>query len=141
MFCIWFTNHVLDDKFFPLGLNWMMGADIGTSRNQVLGQIFPLESNCKVYFQGYGGSNDIKHWKCLLPPNVILQYIILVLWFWYAMLLIINVLNLALILSMLLNSAKVRSIYLLRAVGNRKVNLKLKSTIIIILFLLQNCNR
>merc|ERR1712018_710708 len=48
-------------------------------------------------------------------------------WFWYAMLLIVNVVNLALIISMILNSAKVRSIYLIRAVGSRKLRKELKN--------------
>ena len=100
----------------------MMFSSKFGDKKKVLARIFPLESNCNVTITGTGAGEDITNFKCLLPPNVLLQYIILVLWFWYAMLLVVNVVNLALIISMLLNSAKVRSMYLMRAVGSRKVN-------------------
>ena len=130
IFCIWFNNQVLDHKFLSLGVKWAMAANFGLERNQALSQIFPLESNCKTRIGATGGEEDVLHLRCLLPPNVVLQYLIVIIWFWYAMLLVVNVLNLALVLSMLLNSAKVRSMYLLRAVGNRKVNITMKYAII-----------
>ena len=101
-----------------------------SEKNQALAQIFPLESNCNIRIGATGGKDDERNMKCLLPPNVLLQYIIVIIWFWYAMLLVVNVLNLALVVSMLLNSARVRSMYLLRAVGNRKVNVTMKFAII-----------
>ena len=107
-----------------------MAANFESENNTALAQIFPLESNCKIRIGATGGEEDVTHLKCLLPPNVLLQYIIVIIWFWYAMLLIVNVLNLALVVSMLLNSAKVRSMYLLRAVGNRKVNVTMKYAIV-----------
>ena len=119
---MWFTNLVIDGQFLFLGFNMMFSSKF-EDKKKVLARIFPLESNCNVTITGTGGGEDITNFKCLLPPNVLLQYIILVLWFWYAMLLVVNVLNLALIISMLLNSAKVRSMYLMRAVGSRKVNI------------------
>ena len=119
---MWFTNLVIDGQFLFLGFNWMFSSKF-EDKKKVLARIFPLESNCEVKIMGSGAGEDTTHFKCLLPPNVLLQYIILVLWFWYAMLLVVNVLNLALIISMLLNSAKVRSMYLMRAVGSRKVNI------------------
>ena len=121
VFCIWFTNRVIDGRFLTLGLHWMFAFDFGIERNQALARVFPLESNCLVKIGGTSGHEEGTNFKCLLPPNVVLQYIILVMWFWYAMLLIVNIVNLALIISMILNSAKIRSIYLLRAVGSRKV--------------------
>ena len=130
IFCIWFNNLVLDHKFLRLGVNWAMAASFGSEQNQALAQIFPLESNCLIRIAGKGGKFDEHNLKCLLPPNVLLQYIIVIIWFWYAMLLIVNVLNLALVVSMLLNSAKVRSMYLLRAVGNRKVNVMMKYAVV-----------
>ena len=130
MFCIWLNNKVLDHKFLFLGVKWAMAASFGSEKNQALGQIFPLQSNCLIRIAGKGGKFDEHNLKCLLPPNVLLQYIIVIIWFWYAMLLIVNVLNLALVFSMLLNSSKVRSMYLLRAVGNRKVNVMMKYAVV-----------
>ena len=121
MFCIWFTNFVLDGRFLSLGFHWITSPSVGVERTKALAIVFPLESNCAVAIKGSSGNSNIYNFKCLLPPNVMLQYFILILWFWYGMLLVVNVVNLLLIISMLANSSRLRGMYLLRAVGSKKV--------------------
>ena len=91
------------------------------ARGAVLAKVFPLESNCMVKVSGATGELETYNLKCLLPPNAYLQYIFLILWFWYAMLLLVNFINLLIVVMMMANSARVRSIYLTRAIGSRKV--------------------
>ena len=135
--CIWFTNRVMDEKFFLLGHKWVkssivweretvnhtwnIGWNPAHARGAVLAKVFPLESNCMVKVSGTTGELETYNLKCLLPPNAYLQYIFLILWFWYAMLLLVNFVNLLIVVMMMANSAWVRSIYLTRAIGSRKV--------------------
>ena len=121
MFCIWFTNIVLDGRFVSLGVHWITSPKFGIDRSKVLSAVFPLASRCTVKIGGTGSGLDTHNFKCLLPPNVMLQYFILIMWFWYGMLLFVNSINLLLVICMLANSAKIRGLYLIRAVGSRKV--------------------
>ena len=97
-----------------------LGVD-GVERNMALSRVFPKESNCLVQMTGTGGNPDKTNFKCLLPPNVFHQYIFLILWFWYGMLFVVNSVNLVIVIFMIANSAKIRAMYLIRAVGSRKV--------------------
>jgi len=127
----------MDEKFFLLGPKWVkssivweretvnhtwnIGWNPAHARGAVLAKVFPLESNCMVKVSGATGELETYNLKCLLPPNAYLQYIFLILWFWYAMLLLVNFINLLIVVMMMANSAWVRSIYLTRAIGSRKL--------------------
>lgn len=119
--CIWFTNIVLDGRFVSLGFYWIISPKYDIPRSTVLSTVFPLSSHCGVQIMGTGGSLETYNFKCLLPPNVMLQYFILIMWFWYGMLLFVNSINLLLVICMVAQSAKIRGLYLIRAVGSKKV--------------------
>ena len=130
--CVWFTNKVLDGKFYTLGLQWILANGVGFStvvkildgnltKSAILTRIFPKRTSCAIKYMGGGGGTHEQHFYCVLAPNVLSQYIFLILWFWYGFLLIIHLINLFLVIGMMCNSANLRAIYLTRAVGSRKV--------------------
>ena len=121
LICIWFSNRVLDGKFYSLGINWIMAPQYNVTRNATLARVFPLESRCLVKVYGTGGTPEHHNFKCILAPNSITQYVFLLMWFWYSTLLIINFVNVLLIIAMMTQSYRVRAMYLIRAVGSRKV--------------------
>ena len=133
--CIWFNNLVLDNDFYTLGVNWanapfgnntvnnLDNPDGEMNKAEVLYKPFPRRASCKVRYYGTGGSwvPDTHNYFCVLAPNVISQYIFLILWFWYGFLLFINTVNLLRTLLMVLRFTIIRNLYLMRAIGSTKV--------------------
>ena len=136
----WFNNLVLDGGFAWLGWNWAiapngkisydteanydMTSDIeqGTmNKEELLFQSFPRRAECALGWQGSGGGLQRKNYVCILGPNSLSQYLFLLLWFFYAVLLIINVLNLVRIFLMIFRVGIVRNTYLMTATGTSKV--------------------
>ena len=62
--------------------------------------IFPKVTSCTHKDHGVSGSIQKFHAKCLLPLNVLNEKIFLVLWFWYAMLICLSILQLLIRLSL-----------------------------------------
>ena len=123
MSCFLFVNQVLDGKFFKLGTNWI-NPPSGLSKNDVLEQVFPLKSRCNVRIGGTGGGDPENHqFMCVLAPNSITRYVFLFMWFWYVFSLVVSTLNLLLNIGMMGHSYKLRALYLVRAVGSRKVQI------------------
>ena len=129
----WFNNLVLDGEFLTLGLRWANAkgghkirvADIeGEKMNkaEILYKMFPRRAECTVKIGGTGGGSDTHNAYCILAPNSLSQYVFLILWFWYLVLLVINGLNLIRNFLMVLRIGILRQAYLMRVVGSTKVN-------------------
>ena len=139
IFVIWINNVILDDEFLMLGPKWAIApsgiVDINSSgsydnfygngdqmnKGEFLYKIFPRRAECKVNWYGQGGKPEVTNYYCILGTNSLSQYIFLVLWFWYAALLIINVCNLIRITLMILRVGILRNAYLMRTVLSTKV--------------------
>ena len=133
MAVIWFNNLVLDGDFLWLGWKWAVASpgreinvadfegDEKMNRAEVLYRTFPRRAECTVNLGGSGGKKNIHNFYCILAPNVLSQYVFLILWFWYVVLLIINVLNLVMNVLMVLRIGRLRNAYLMRVVGSTKV--------------------
>ena len=138
----WFNNLVLDGDFAWLGWNWAiapngiisyddkkfysMSSQIGEAdgklnKEELLFQTFPRRAECEVKWFGSSGNLNKKNYICILGPNSLSQYLFLLLWFWYALLLIINTLNLLRITLMIFRVGRVRNAYLMSATGTSKV--------------------
>ena len=135
MVCFWFNNLVLDGDFYSLGKKWSLAPRGQTiepnhftdntdamNKAEFLYRIFPRRAECKVIYGGGGGGVNKMHFYCILAPNVLSQYVFLILWFWYAALLFINGLNLLRNLLMVLKVGTIRNVYLMKVVGSTKVN-------------------
>ena len=150
----WFNNLVLDGDFAFLGWNWAIAPNgvlsydfkstapafnnfyNGTKLNkeELLYMTFPRRAECQVHTGGSGGSTSAKNvqrtnYYCILGPNSLSQYLFVFLWFWYATLLIINVLNLLRIIFMIFRVGAFRNVYLMSAVGSYKVLIHMKNFI------------
>ena len=134
LFCFWFNNVVLDGDFYWLGFKWVgapYGNEIkfsdiesdGMNRAELLYKTFPRRAECTVSYVGSGGGIQKMNYYCILAPNVLSQYVFLILWFWYSALLIINSLNLVRNMIMILKIGVVRNVYLMKVVGSTKVTL------------------
>lgn len=133
--CVWFTNKVLDGRFRTLGYDWVMaegGAEYAqvvdakdgmTMRTEILARIFPKRTSCTITYMGGGGGIHTQNFYCVLAPNVLSQYVFLIMWFWYGFLLICHSINMFLIIGMMCSSTNIRAMYLTRAVGSRKVSI------------------
>ena len=132
LLCFWFNNFVLDGDFYWLGPKWSKAPwgetiepshVVGDQMNkaELLYRTFPRRAECKVAFGGGGGGVQKLNYYCVLAPNVLSQYVFLILWFWYASLLFINGLNLVRNLLMVLRVGTIRNVYLMKAVGSTKV--------------------
>ena len=133
----WFNDKVLNGDFLKLGLNWI-AAPNGTlsyseikdnkgpsrhklNKEELLFQTFPRRAECTVNWQGDGGdTNKLSHY-CILGANSLAQYIFLFLWFWYALLLAVHVLNFVRIILLYLRIGRVRNFFLKSLVGSTKV--------------------
>jgi hypothetical protein len=62
--------------------------------------LFPKVTSCTYGGHGVSGSIEKFHAKCLLPLNVLNEKIFLVLWFWYAVLICLSILQLLIRLSL-----------------------------------------
>ena len=138
----WFNNLVLDGGFLNLGLRWANAkggheirvADLeGEKMNkaEVLYRMFPRRAECTAKIIGEGGGPENYHSYCVLAPNSLSQYVFLILWFWYLVLLIINGLNLVRNILMVLRIGILREAYLMRVVGSTKVTFMLNRFTII----------
>ena len=155
----WFNDKVLDGHFLKLGSNWIAAPNGKLSYNEIhdnkipsrekmnkeelLFEIFPRRAECTVNFQGAGGNGNTLTHYCILGANSLAQYIFLVLWFWYALLLAIHVLNLIRIILMIQRFGRIRNIFLMSVVGSAKVIYQ-NSTLVIgrlFLILLLNMDR
>ena len=136
----WFNNLVLDGDFVWLGWNWAIAPNgvlsydfkatapasysfNGTKMNkeELLYRTFPRRAECQVHTGGSGSGLQKTNYYCILGPNSLSQYLFVFLWFWYAILLIINVLNLLRIIFMIFRVGAFRNVYLMSAVGSYKV--------------------
>ena len=137
----WFNNLVLDGDFAWLGWNWAIAPNgvlsydfkstapafnnfnNGTKMNkeELLYRTFPRRAACEVPTRGSGGDLQKTNYYCILGPNSLSQYLFVLLWFWYALLLIINALNLLRIIFMIFRIGAFRNVYLMSAVGSYKV--------------------
>ena len=87
-------------------------------------------------FQTYGKGGHITEtgYQCVLAPNIISEKIFVFLWFWYLVLGVVGIVNLALILAMACRSGRVRILFLTRAVFSRKVITNTASFIMCFIF-------
>ena len=133
MVVFWFNNLVLDGDFLTLGLRWANakgGHKIrdddfeGEKMNkaEILYRMFPRRAECTAKIIGDGGGVENHNFYCILAPNSLSQYVFLILWFWYLVLLIINGLNLVRNILMVLRIGILREAYLMRVVGSTKVS-------------------
>ena len=146
----WFNDKVLDGQFLKLGSNWIAAPNGNMSYNEIhdnkipsrdkmnkeelLFQIFPRRAECTVNYWGSGGGkNTINHY-CILGANSLAQYIFLFLWFWYALLLAIHVLNLIRIILMIQRIGRIRTIFLMSLVGSTKVTYETSTLVMGLLF-------
>ena len=127
---------MLDGEFLTLGLRWAnakgghkIRADDfeGEKMNkaEILYRIFPRRAECTAKLIGKGGGLEHHNFYCILAPNSLSQYVFLILWFWYLVLLIINGLNLVRNILMVLRIGILREAYLMRVVGSTKVTFTL----------------
>ena len=133
--CIWFTNRVLDGRFYTLGYDWIMASggsedarvidakDGITMKAEILARIFPKRTSCTIKYMGGGGGSVTQNFYCVLAPNVLSQYIFLIIWFWYGFLLVVHSINMLSIVGMMCSSTNFRAMYLTRAAGSRKVSI------------------
>ena len=131
------NNSLLDGDFLWLGPKWAAApagiVDITSgsrlkhfngenlNKGEVLYRTFPRRAECTVNWKGSSGKTETTNLYCILPTNAVSQYMFLFLWFWYAIILIINVLNLIRVVLMSLKIGKLRSLYLTTAVFSTKV--------------------
>ena len=89
----------------------------------VLDTVFPKMTRCDYRTIGTGGSSEPekRNLKCLLAPNSVTRYVFLIMWFWFIILAVINILNVLFIIGMMKHSFKLRVLLLKRAIGSRKV--------------------
>ena len=95
------------------------------NKAEVLYRTFPRRASCEISFYGTGTAKQTFNYFCVLAPNVLSQYVFLVLWFWYVILIIINFINLCLVGLMLLRVSAIRNMYLMRVIGSRELVKKL----------------
>ena len=123
---------MLDGDFLTLGLTWANakgGHKIrdddfeGEKMNkaEILYKMFPRRAECTVKYVGSGAKYNEHPFYCILAPNSLSQYVFLILWFWYLVLLIINGLNLVRNILMVLRIGILREAYLMRVVGSTRV--------------------
>ena len=91
------------------------------NKGEVLYRTFPRRGECKVNWGGSAGGKEATNYYCILGTNSLSQYIFLFLWFWYSILLIINVCNLIRITLMMARIGVLRNAYLMRVVLSTKV--------------------
>ena len=138
----WFNNLVLDGEFLTLGLRWASakgGHEINVAeiegekmnKAEILYKMFPRRAECTVKYVGSGGKNNEHPFYCILAPNSLSQYVFLILWFWYLVLLVINGLNLVRNILMVLRIGILREAYLMRVVGSTRVTFMLNRFMII----------
>ena len=138
----WFNNLVLDGEFLTLGLRWASakgGHEINVAeiegekmnKAEILYKMFPRRAECTVKYVGSGGKNNEHPFYCILAPNSLSQYVFLILWFRYLVLLVINGLNLVRNILMVLRIGILREAYLMRVVGSTRVTFMLNRFMII----------
>ena len=120
-FCFWFSNCVLDGQFISYGRNWISPPN-NFSRATVLDQVFPNMARCDYAVGGTGGGREITNLKCILAPNSVTRYVFLIMWFWFVILALVNIINVFFITGMMKHSFRLRILLLKRAIGSRKVN-------------------
>jgi hypothetical protein len=74
-------------------------------------------------FQKYGpaGSVTTQSYLCVLAPNIISEKIFVFLWFWYATLAVVIVLNICLVMMMAFRSLKIRGYFMMASVVTAQV--------------------
>lgn len=86
---IYCTNWFLRGQFYDLGIKFWQEDFAG--RMDVLDTVFPKITKCDFYKYGQSGSIQRHDALCVMALNVVHEKIFVVLWFWYAILLIITI--------------------------------------------------
>jgi hypothetical protein len=112
---IWFVNIFLSGQFLRLGLEWLYYShDDQPAQQDPLIRVFPRMTKCLFHKYGYSGSIEKHDALCFLPLNIVNEKLYVVLWFWFAFLLIFTALvllqRLALVLLPPLRFRKVRAV-------------------------------
>ena len=86
---IWFVNIFLSGQFLRLGMDWLhYSHDDQPAQYDPLIRIFPRMTKCLFHKYGYSGSIEKHDALCFLPLNIVNEKLYVVLWFWFAFLLI-----------------------------------------------------
>ena len=112
---IWFVNILLSGQFLRLGMDWLhYSHDDQPAEYDPLIRIFPRMTKCLFHKYGYSGSIEKHDALCLLPLNIVNEKLYVVLWFWFAFLLVFTALILlmrfAFLIMPILRFRKIRSV-------------------------------
>lgn len=86
---IYFTNQFLDGQFYSLGFNFI--KDDFTGSMDVLDIVFPKVTKCDFFKYGPSGSIQRHDALCVMALNIINEKIFVVLWFWYAIMVVVSI--------------------------------------------------
>ena len=88
---IWFTNMFLGGAFLYLGLDWLSFSHSTLDNGyDPLIRVFPRLTKCTFQKYGYSGTIETYDALCFLPLNIVNEKIYVVLWFWFAFLLLVT---------------------------------------------------
>ena len=88
----------------------------------MLGIVFPRTTSCDYISYGSGGEWQKINTKCVMALNAVSEKVFVILWFWFLLLIVINLVNMILLVLMAVKSHGIRKLFIRRAAGSKQVS-------------------
>ena len=88
----------------------------------MLAIVFPRTTSCDYPSFGSGGGVQKKNTKCVMALNAVSEKVFVILWFWFLLLTLINILNMIILVLMAVKSHGIRKLFIRRVAGSKQVS-------------------
>ena len=91
----------------------------------LLSIVFPRTTTCDYKFFGSGGGPSNTNSRCVMALNAVSEKVFVILWFWFLLLIVINIANLIILVLMAVKSQGIRKLFIRKSAGSKTVSLLL----------------
>ena len=88
----------------------------------MLGIVFPRTTSCDWRSFGSGGGGQKTNTKCVMALNAVSEKVFVILWFWFLLLIVINIVNMIFLVLMAVKSHGIRKLFIRRVAGSKQVS-------------------
>jgi len=120
-------NEFLGGNFLMLGYDFFEEL-ITKEPNVMLGIVFPRTTSCDYRSFGSGGGGQKTNTKCVMALNAVSEKVFVILWFWFLLLIVINIVNMIFLVLMAVKSHGIRKLFIRRVAGSKQTGRDLRET-------------
>jgi len=120
-------NDFLGGNFSMLGYHFYKEI-IDSKPDVLLSIVFPRTTTCDYKYFGSAGGPSNKAPRCVMALNAVSEKVFVILWFWFLLLIVINIANLIILVLMAVKSQGIRKLFIRKSAGSKTTGRDLRET-------------